>query len=186
MWRGPFTWLSALLSPATSHRKIQPTFISASSALVGPRDAKKTPFWSDPEEHGARRDTSVALSLGWMSGETFTPATAEALGLSQHPRRGSYLSRGLDLFLGKRSGYWGATSPAEATPAIGEATLRGSLDEIFPKLQAVWSGANPSFVFRSWYSILPPNKSFFKAWLLSFGIIVVMLAWLYISLQTFI
>jgi creatinine amidohydrolase/Fe(II)-dependent formamide hydrolase-like protein len=178
MWRGPFTMLLAALSPKNSYRKIQPTFISASSALVGPQDAKKTPFWSDPVEHGAARDTSVALSLGWMNGETFTPATAEALGLKQNPRRGSSLSRGLQLLQGKRAGYWGPTSPANATPAAGESTLRGTLDQIFPKLEAVWAGANPSFVFRSWYSILPPNKSFFKAWLLTMMVIAVMLLWL--------
>jgi creatinine amidohydrolase/Fe(II)-dependent formamide hydrolase-like protein len=186
MWRGPFTWLISTLSPASSPRKIQPTFISASSALVGPTDAKKSPFWSDPTEHGALRDSSVALSLGWMNGQTFTPATAEALDLKQNPRRGSHLSRGLDLLLGKRSGFWGPASPANANPGIGESALRSSLDQIYPKLEAVWAGANPSFTFRSWYSILPPNKSFFKAWLLSFSIIVVMFMWLYLSIGSFI
>ncbi len=185
MWRGPFTLLLGALSPKGSHRKIQPTFISASSALVGPSDAKKTPFWPDPIEHGALRDTSVALSLGWMNGEEFTAATAEALGLKQNPRRGSYLSRGFDLFLGNRAGFWGPSSPAGATASTGESTLRGSLDQIFPKLMAVWAGANPCFTFRSWYSILLPNKSFFKAWVLSAAIIGVMLCWLYISLQSF-
>lgn len=185
MWRGPFTWLIAALAPKNSIRKIHPTFISASSALVGPSDAKKSPFWSDPDEHGALRDTSVALALGWLNGETFTPATAESLGLKQNPRRGSSLSRGLDLFLGKRAGFWGPQSPATANTATGESTLRGTIDQIYPKLEAVWAGANPNFTFRSWYSILPPNKSFFKAWLLSIAIIAVMFAWLYLSLESF-
>jgi hypothetical protein len=184
-WRGPFTWLIAKLSPSHSHRKIEPTFVSASSALVGPSDAKKTPFWSDPEEHGALRDTSVALALGWMNREPFTAATAEALGLRQQPRRGTALSRGIQLLYGKRAGFWGPTSPIQASAATGETTLRGTLDQIFPKLQAVWSGANPQFTFRSWYSILPPNKSFFKAWLLSMSVVAVMLAWLYLSVQNF-
>jgi hypothetical protein len=181
MWRGPFTWLLSALSPPGSYRKIQPTFISASSALIGPSDAKKSPFWSDPVEHGALRDTSVALSLGWMNGQPFTPATVESFGLKQNPRRGSKLSRGMDLLFGKRSGFWGPTSPSNANPAVGESTLRGSLDQIYPKLEAVWAGANPRLAFRSWYSILPPNKSFFKAWLLSISIIAVMFAWLYFS-----
>jgi creatinine amidohydrolase/Fe(II)-dependent formamide hydrolase-like protein len=185
MWRGPLTWLLATVSPEHSYRRVRPTFVSASSALVSTRNMKEAPLWSDPEEHGAKRDTSVALSLGWMGGEPFTSSTAESLGLGPKPRRGSSITRGMDLLLGRRSGFWGNTSPTDARAPFGEAALRGSLDQIFPKLQAVWGGANPNYLFRSWFSILPPNKTFFKAWLLSFCIIVLMIFWLWISVQSY-
>lgn len=184
MRRGPITWLRSLFAPVGSPAGTRPTFASACSALANARHTRESPLWSDPMEHGARRDTSVALALGWMNRQPITPATATALKLVQAPRCGSLLTRGWELLTGKRSGYWGLTSPTEGTAPQGEAILRGSLDEIFPKLRAVWEGTHPNQLFRSWYSILPPNQSFFKAWLLGILILAMMLAWLYLSVQS--
>ena len=38
-------------------------------------------------------------------------------------------------------------------------------------------------LFRSWYSILPPNRSFFKAWVLTLMILTIFLAWLLITIR---
>jgi hypothetical protein len=73
------------------------------------------------------------------------------------------------------SGYWG--DPASADASLGEKDLLECLDDVFPKLRAVWEGSNPNALFRSWYSILPPNKSFFHAWILAFSIVMSIIFW---------
>ena len=42
---------------------VSPTLISASSALTSWKDVLASPFGPDPEEHGGRRDTSIALAI---------------------------------------------------------------------------------------------------------------------------
>ena len=81
--------------------------------------------------------------------------------------------------LGRMRSYWG--HPAGADPAFGNQELKASLGHVFPKMRAVWEGASPSSLFRSWYSILPPNKSFFKAWLLLVLICLFIAAWGFLS-----
>jgi len=49
----------------------------------------------------------------------------------------------------------------------------------------VLNGANPNSLFRSWYSIFPPNKSFFKAWII-FGLIgLLMVLWIRFVFNSF-
>ena len=181
-WLGPFQLLRKMLAPSGSPEATRPTFCSASSALVKLNDAKQTPFWSDPVEHGSQRDTSIALSLGWMNRLPFTATTVNALGLGAFPRAGTHLSRGLQLLMRKRNGYWGKTSPAAGQAKEGEFVMQGTIDDVFPKLRAAWEGTNPGSLFRSWYSILPPNKSFFKAWMIALLVVATLFAWLILSL----
>ena len=81
--------------------------------------------------------------------------------------------------LRRRSGYWGA--PAKAAPEAGREELEQRLDDVFPKLRAVWEGSNPNMLFRSYYSLLPPNWSFFRAWILFGCVLVVMLIWMFLT-----
>ncbi len=83
----------------------------------------------------------------------------------------------------KTRDYWGPASPAEATAAWGESVMQNTVNDAFPKLRAVWEGANPNFLFRSYYSVFPPNKSFFKGWLMSVFLIGLVLAWYVITFQ---
>ena len=78
-------------------------------------------------------------------------------------------------------GYWGAPALAQADDE--HQRLREVIDECMPKLRAVWSGSSPEALFRSWYSVLLPNKSFFKAWMMALAAAVLMLFWVYVSLQ---
>lgn len=153
---------------------MRPALISANSAWIAWKDVIASPFWPDPKEHGGQRDTSVALAI---SKEWVDPGFAI---LPQLDRKSSRWKRNLDRRLGQLRSYWG--NPAVAQAEVGEKELKNTLDRIFPKMRTVWEGANPEFLFRSWYSILPPNKSFYKAWLLLILICLFIAVWGYFNL----
>jgi hypothetical protein len=48
----------------------------------------------------------------------------------------------------------------------------------------VWEGSNPNMIFRSYYSVLPPNWSFFQAWVLSGLILLLMVIWMFLTFPT--
>jgi hypothetical protein len=145
-------------------------FVSASSACVSPREVWRSPFWPDPIEHGGARDTSVAYVIDAAGPEV--PAAS----LPEVPRPERRLDRFMKRMRHQASGYWGA--PAKADPVRGDRDLQERLSDVFPKLQAVWEGSNPNSLFRSYYSILPPNRSFFRAWLLFACVLALMLLWM--------
>jgi creatinine amidohydrolase len=149
--------------------KLRPSLVSASSSFVSFKDVLKSPFWPDPEEHGGERDTSMALALmrDWVD-----PAYQS---LPPVEKASSRWSRNFKRRLRQLGSYWG--KPESAQAQVGEKEVFAKLEKVFPKLRAVWEGANPNFLFRSWYSIFPPNKSFFKAWLLALWIVVVLVLW---------
>jgi creatinine amidohydrolase/Fe(II)-dependent formamide hydrolase-like protein len=144
-------------------------FVSATSALVPPAEIWRSPFWSDPAEHGGERDTSVALALGAVQ-------TAQAPDVERPARR---FDRWVARMRRTRSGHWG--KPSKASAQAGARELEERLQDIFPKLRAVWEGTNPNLLFRSYYSVLPPNRSFFKAWLLFAAVLAVMLLWMFLT-----
>ena len=147
--------------------------VSASSSAVTTRDLKDSLFWPDPLEHGGSRDTSIAL---WMK---HVPDPSMIPSMVAQRRDDSMVSRGLRRLYGHVKGYWG--DPSQASPEQGQKAISETMDNVFPKLRAVWEGANPNALFRSWYSILFYNKSFFKSWLLAFLTLMMMLAWYAIS-----
>jgi creatinine amidohydrolase/Fe(II)-dependent formamide hydrolase-like protein len=160
-------------------RRPRPTLISACSPLVRAADVSRAAFWPDPAEHGGRRDTSVALAMA--GGVSVDPAWTA---LPSAERAASSWARLLARARGTLGGYWG--SPAEASLEQGTRVLSGTLDQVFPKMRAVWEGSDPNALFRSWYSVLPPNRSFFKAWLFALVIVIVMGAWVWLSVTTMI
>ncbi len=151
-----------------SFSKKKPYLVSASSALVSFKDAKKSLFRPNPPEHGGERDTSIALAIDAQS------VRAAYAHLPEITRRQGAKE-------GLPPGYWG--NPAAAKPEQGEGLMESALDEIFPKLSAIWEGSNPRLFFRSWYSLLPPNQSFFKAWILAALFLAIFLGWVYLSTQ---
>jgi len=156
------------------NRKISPYFslISASSALTSLQDMKKSPFWPDPVEHGGEQDTSIALATAPDS------VSNTYLSLTEIHRPSSCLFRIMHRIRKQTQGYWG--SPALGDLQKGNQAFNGIIQDLFPKLRAVWEGANPNQLFRSWYSILPPNKSFIKGWILAF--ILLATIWAYLTL----
>jgi creatinine amidohydrolase len=163
--------LAGLVMPRFAPAK----FVSASSALVPPSEVRRSPFWPDAVEHGGARDSSVAISLGVHP--ELDPAT-----LPEEKRPAKVTERLLNRIRGKTHGYWGV--PAKASPEAGHRELQERLNDVFPKLRAVWEGSNPNMLFRSYYSLLPPNWSFFKAWVLSGLILLIMVIWMFLTFPT--
>jgi creatinine amidohydrolase len=154
-----------------------PTLVSACSAQVSASTVRGSPLFLDAREHGGRRDTSVALSL---DASLVDPSHAR---LEARPWASpSHWGRAWSRISRKGAGYWG--KPAEGSPAWGQGVLQGSIDEIFPKLRAVLEGADPNLLFRTWYSVVPPNRTFFKSWLLAMSFSALLLAWLFANLMT--
>ncbi|MCM2324650.1 MAG: creatininase family protein, partial [Oligoflexia bacterium] len=149
-----------------------PSLVSANSALTSITDLGRSPLWPDPLEHGGARDTSVAQALGLALPPAGLPP--------DRPRLGSWFGRSVSRWMRNLSGYWG--TPSTASAAQGEAALNGTVERIFPKLRAVWEGSNPNQLFRSWYSLLPPNKSFARGWMLAILLALALGLWLYLFL----
>jgi hypothetical protein len=80
------------------------------------------------------------------------------------------------------SGYVGA--PGKATVEEGRQFIHAQVLELLPKLQAVWEGElQPERGFRSWYSVFPPNRSFFWGWVLASAIAALMALWMMTNVQ---
>jgi creatinine amidohydrolase len=150
-------------------RKLRPTLVSASSAFVGMKDLKLSVLFPNPPEHGGQEDTSSALFMRQIA----DPGLISNLEMKTSPS--SVLERGVQRLTGKVEGYWG--DPAHASAQDGQQHVLDQLNLVFPKLRAVWEGANPNALFRSWYSILFYNRSFFKAWVLAMAVLAMFIAW---------
>ncbi len=161
-----------------SRKNRYPTLVSASSAAIEDRDLSTNPFWADPIEHGGQRDTSVVLASD--------PELVDSIyqGLPKIERSGNTFERWMKRNKGELAGYWG--SPSLASAESGKKILDERLSDLFPKFQAVWEGANPQALFKSWFSIYPPNKSFFKAWILASALVLLMSLWVFMSFQAMI
>jgi creatinine amidohydrolase len=150
--------------------------VSASSALVNFKEVKRSPLEPRPLEHGGERDTSVALAIA----KQLVSPTYSAL-----PSSKTQPSRGVSRLFASDSAraiYWG--NPSSATAANGEKILTETVEDLFPKLRAVWEGANPQAIFRSWYSVFPPNRSFYRAWLLAMMLVALICAWLWVAVNS--
>jgi hypothetical protein len=151
------------------------TLVSASSALVGVKDLKDSLFFPNPKEHGGARDTSWAL---------FMNLVPEPFSLPEVPKLDpphSLVGRSFERLTGQVEGYWG--NPAAATPEQGLAIVQEQVDHVFPKLRAVWEGSSPNALFRSWYSVLFFNKSFFKSWIIAITAMGVLVFWYWMNLN---
>lgn len=151
---------------------VRPTLVSVSSSFVSAKEACRAPFWPDPKEHGGLRDTSIALVV---QPDRVHPKFRKLPHLKKPDRKW------LDLLQNSKNPmhlYWG--NPAGASVEVGLEEISEKVKLTFPKMRAVWEGSTPHFVFKSWYSLFPPNKSFFKAWILAFCILVCFIGWIYL------
>ena len=148
--------------------------VAAQAGGTTPADIWKAPFGADPAEHGGGRDTSVALWLyqGSAREPKVQPPKVER-------REASRFSRFLMKRGGETTGYWG--DPTKASVFQGESKILGALDDTFPRLRAWFDGANPSGLFRSWHSVLPSNRTTFRAWMLLFAIALLFAAYVYVG-----
>jgi len=148
----------------------KPLLLSGSSALVSKTKWIQSPFYLKPTEHGGRLDTSLALevcpNLVQPQYTGLAPKDPPAFGL-----------------LTKNSGYWG--NPSEANRELGQTTIQTQSKELFEKIRPILEGVPPRSQFRTWYSVLPPNWSFFYAWVLFFALATLLSIWFYMSFRGF-
>ncbi|MBL7716922.1 MAG: creatininase family protein [Bdellovibrionales bacterium] len=151
--------------------------VSAMSGLVTRKQVMKSPLNLDPEEHGGALDTSIAQVVApSLVGGQFRELQPRILPKSAWQRN----------WLRKRNaleGYWG--SPATADVKAGEHWLKETVDAIFPKLQSVLSGDPVVTHFKSWYSVIPANRSLFRVWLLFWLVLFLVGAWILVVLGSF-
>ena len=165
-------WLNRLTRRSTGQEIL---LVSAQSACIPREEVMRSPLWPSPLEHAGERDTSVALAI---APEQVAPLYAGLPAIERTEHGLNYL---VDRLKHQVSGYLG--KPANAHSKRGEALLQEQLDTILPKLRAVVSGSNPDFVFRSWYSVFPSNRSLFKAWALALAIGIILISWLAFSIS---
>lgn len=157
-------------------KKSAPVLVSASSASLDADEASESIFFANPPEHGGKRDASMAKLL---APSLLSPAAATLPAIAKEET--AYARWSLHR-RGKVSGYWG--DPAKADADYAARALEEKSKALLPKLKAVWDGSNPNGVFRSWYSVFPPNKSLFKVWILVFCLLVALGAYVMVALQT--
>lgn len=165
-------WLNRVFRRSSGRELL---LVGAQSACIAREEAMRSPLWPSPLEHGGARDTSVALAIA-------SDQVASAyLGLPEVTRTEEGLPYLLQRLRHQVSGYLGKPSAGDAQR--GEELIRDQLDTLVPKLRAVIAGSNPAFLFRSWYSIFPSNRSLFKAWVLALGIGLILIAWMALSIS---
>ncbi len=153
----------------------RPVLISAASCWITRKEVMKSPFSPDPTEHGGARDTGYGL---WIAPDLVSPDWAT---MPTQPKITPRWKRQWMRARHRLTGFWGDPKGAAPESARHEVDMR--LAEVFPKFRAIWEGANPEMIARSWYSVFPPNKSFFRAWLLFAGLMVLMSVWVYMSFR---
>ncbi|HTL11857.1 MAG TPA: creatininase family protein [Bdellovibrionota bacterium] len=157
----------------------KPRLFSLSALFVTKADVLRGPLIPEPLEHGGARDTSVALQIAPDSVE----ASYKGLSFAEKTGRGMLWRVSENRRVGP-SAYWG--DPSKASAAEGDRELDREADKIVEELvPALLSGEAPSRKFRTAYSYLPPNRSFFLAWMLFVAMLAVMVAWMAIFVGGF-
>ena len=117
---------------------------------------------------------------------TLTPKTLTAIEEAGKSIRQKYAWRRALGFLNPnfKAPFLISLESADASPSKMFSSLPKSsllIEDVFSKVQAVLEGANPENLFRSWYSIVPTNRTFFRAWLLMCGVIITIAAWVWLN-----
>jgi len=163
----------------------RPRLYSVSSSITKEPGAKnfghkkfyQSLFFPDPKEHGGSQDTSIAL---FLSEKSVKPSFRS---LPERRLSSSKLRRFFNYWRNKTSGYWG--NPSLASIQAGQKSFEQNSFEMSNHIKKVLRKEKFGSTFRSWYSVLPPNKSNFKVWILLLGLMGLLIAWLYMSMQMF-
>jgi creatinine amidohydrolase/Fe(II)-dependent formamide hydrolase-like protein len=155
---GRFRWLG---------KKFQ--MVSLSGALVDAKTVFESPMIALPEEHGGERDTSFMLAHD----------AASVLGtykeLQAIPRPKASIPRFFDYLNERIDGYWGR--PDQASPQNGETDFSTEMNLLIERLIPWLEKGQGSGQFLSAYRFFPFNGSFFKAYILSIILFVLMMIW---------
>ena len=159
-------------SPGTGFRL---KLFSADSSGISLYDVLKSPLIPSPDEHGGKRDTSVALVVAPDQVDPLFKTLPEQGGST------SFLAQIFGRLSKKISGYWGA--PSLSTSEEGNRILQTSVKQTMDGLLPILNGARPRSTFRTWYSLIPMNRSFFKGWVVLLLGLTGLLVWTYLHIK---
>lgn len=154
---------------------VAPILVSGVSALVEGAEKSRSAFFMFPAEHGGARDVSIAAASG--------VDVSMAKGLPLRETDASSFDHWKKFTRGEVAGYWG--NPSAGSKEEGSRILDEKAKTLAVKLRAAFEGGKAHHVFKSWYSILPTNRSLFRVWVLVALLGVVLLGWTLVSVQTF-
>lgn len=148
-------------------------FLSISSSWVSFDDQMKSLFFPNAKDHGGERETSWAYALD--------PAGVRRDAIPQlASERENDVVKAFKTRLKKKMPDT-VGDPRGASAEIGErqvdAVLQQSARHVADFLKGIPQGSR----FRTWYSVVPTNKSFFRGWVLSILIFVVFCAFVAMS-----
>jgi len=148
-------------------RKFQ--MVSLSGALVDSKTVFESPMIALPEEHGGERDTSAILA--------HDPALVlgNPRDLAAVPRPKAGVSRFFDYLNHRIDGYWG--NPARASAENGKTDAATEMNLLIERLIPWLEKGQGGSQFLSMYRHFPFNGSFFKAYILSIILFILMMVW---------
>ena len=136
-----------------------PRFFSLTSGKVSKEEFRRSLFVHAPREHGGAQETA------WL--RLFEPArVASELPGTQDRQGGLWPERG----------YWG--NPGVWNDETAEKELMQHVIKIGEDLTLLLRGAFQGNTFRSWFSVVPWNSSYFKVWIILVVLFAFLLAWI--------
>ncbi|MBU6153168.1 MAG: creatininase family protein [Bdellovibrionales bacterium] len=148
-------------------RKFQ--MVSISGALVDAKTVFESPMIALPDEHGGERDTSFMLA------NDHSAVLTNYRDLPEIPRPKASVLRFFDYLNHRIDGYWGR--PSHSSAQNGETDFSTEMNLLVERLLPWLEKGQGSSQFLSAYRFFPFNGSFFKAYILSVILFVMMMVW---------
>jgi creatinine amidohydrolase/Fe(II)-dependent formamide hydrolase-like protein len=138
--------------------KASPRFYSLCSGQVSRDEFLRNLWVYTPREHGGAQETA------WL--RLIDPSQVSASLPDHRERQGG---------IWQERGYWG--NPNAVDDQTGDTDLTRHISEIGEDLVLLLRGAFQGNTFRSWFSVVPWNSSYFKVWIVLVVLFAVLLAW---------
>lgn len=155
---------STVLSEILKKNPGQSRFLSITSSWIPKDEQMSSLFFPNAADSGGERDTSWAMALD------SSLVKNEAIPRLALTRESSLLEALKKRLKNESSDYVG--SPSLASSETGKHQIDASILQSARHAADFLRGIPQGSRFRTWYSVVPTNKSFFKAWLLSLLIFV--------------
>lgn len=136
-----------------------PRFFSLTSGKIPSEALRRSLFIYTPSEHGGSQETA------WL--RLFEPDQVASELPGARERQGG---------LWPERGYWG--NPGGTDSESAEKDIMHHVTKIGEDLALLLRGAYQGNTFRSWFSVLPWNSSYFKVWIVLVVLFAVLLAWI--------
>lgn len=164
---------STLLSEIFKKNPGKTRFLSLSSSWVPREDQLKSLFFPNAKDHGGERETAWALAL---DANEVRPGVIPPLKFERQDDFKKALRSRLKKEMPDTVG-----NPLQATPESGARQIDAILHQSARHAADFLKGIPQGSRFRTWYSVIPTNKSFFKGWVLSISIFILFCAFVAMS-----